>query len=128
MNAERPAAAGQPTRRPISFQELLRCAWCGGPMAAVQGADGARGYHCPPRCSRRNPVDAEWLERQVLDALHGRVRIADAPDVLSAVTVGAMRSGQIRLTWRVHHLSITQPQDRPTVRFVPFRDRQRSRA
>jgi hypothetical protein len=128
VNAERPATAGQPTRRPISFQELLRCAWCSGPMVAVQAADRARGYRCLPRCSRRNPVDADWLERQILDALHGRVRIADTPEVLSAVTVGAMRSGQIRLTWRVSHLSIAQPQDRSTVRFVPSRDQQRSRA
>ncbi|GAA1370384.1 hypothetical protein [Catellatospora chokoriensis] len=95
-------------------------------MAAVSGIDGARGYQCPPRCSRKHPVDADWLERHVLDALHHRVRLADIPNVLDAVTIGAAQLRQVRLKWRVHHVSITQPGDRPTVRFVPASHDQRS--
>ncbi|GAB4054873.1 recombinase zinc ribbon domain-containing protein [Catellatospora paridis] len=126
MTSVRPATTGQPTRQPVSFQQLLHCAWCSGPMAAMHAADGTRGYQCPPRCSRKNPVNADWLERQVLDALHHRVPLADTPSVLQAITVGAVQPGQIRLTWRVPHLTIVQPQDRPTVRFVPARNPQRS--
>jgi hypothetical protein len=104
-------AAGQ--TRPSCYRDLLRCGQCKGRL--TEDTTIRRVYTCSPDC--REPIDADWVDAQVIRALPPQIPLDRAWHALNAITVG---SQQVYLAWFSpprHRQPSATP--RPTETFLP---------
>ncbi|GAA1378506.1 hypothetical protein [Catellatospora chokoriensis] len=114
-------STGVTSQQLAGFAPLLYCAGCRRRMRELTGGP-QRVFQCAPGC-RRQPVDAVWLEEQVVRALAGRVPLVRAAEAITAITVARHGPAGVGVRYRNDRWIGRQPdmRARPTTVFVPAR-------